>query len=153
MRQRQLFRIPFIADKRGVSAIEFGFIMPIIIVMAIATLDLGQGIYRNMQVQNAAQMGANYAMARGFDKSLISGVVTGSTGFTSIKATPEPKQFCGCASGAGIDAIDCNSKCAGGANPGTYVTVSAEGTYNTLLPYPLLPSSYQLKAQTTVRSQ
>jgi len=41
----------------------------------------------------------------------------------------------------------------GGAQAGTYVTVSAQAVYNTLLPYPLLPSSYTLTAQSTVRTQ
>lgn len=153
MQKKQVVKSPFGVDQNGIAAIEFGIILPIILVIAIATLDLGQGIYKNMQVQNAAQMGAQFAATRGFDPSLISQIVTDSTGFASIEATPEPKQFCGCASSAGIDAIDCDSKCANGTNAGRYVRVSAEGIYNTLLPYPYFPSSYRLKAQSTVRFQ
>ncbi len=153
MAKRQTRRSHFSADERGVSAIEFGLILPIIVLMSIATLDLGHGLYRSMQVQNAAHVGAQFASMRGFDQAQISQVVTGSTGFNLISAAPAPKQFCGCSSAGGVVEIDCKSKCAGGAAPGTYVTVSAQGTYQTLIPYPILPSSYQLNSQSTVRVQ
>lgn len=143
----------FPSDNRGVAAIELGIFLPLIVLMVVATFDLSQGIYRNMQVQNAAQTGAQLATTRGFDKALISQVVEGSTGFSVIKATPEPKQFCGCASGTGIEQIDCKSKCSGGIPPATYVSVSAEGKYTPLIPYPIFPPSYQFKAVSTVRVQ
>jgi Flp pilus assembly protein TadG len=138
--------------ERGTAAVEFAIIIPIVVVMAIATLDFAQGIYRKMQVQNAAQMGAQYAVARGYDKTSIANVVT-STGFAAVEASPEPSQFCGCATSTGIDVIDCNLKCSGGTAPGTYVRVSAKANYSPLIPYPLVPSSFTFRAQSTVRIQ
>ena len=41
--------------------------------------------------------------------------------------------------------------CPGGALAATYVTVSAQMTYNTTLNYPALPSSYNFTAQSTAR--
>ena len=154
MEQKQASRIRLLADERGVSAIEFALIVPIIVLMAIATLDLGHGLYRSMQVQVAAEAGAQTAVARrGFDENSIVQAVTTSTNFTSIEAIPAPQEFCGCPASTGVSVIDCKLKCASGLAPGKYVTVSAQGTYNTLIPYLFLPSSYQLKAQSTVRVQ
>ena len=49
----------FGSDRSGAGAIEFAFLAPLLILMAMLTIDLGLGGYRQMQVQNAAQAGAN----------------------------------------------------------------------------------------------
>jgi Flp pilus assembly protein TadG len=143
----------FLSDARGASAIEFAVILPPLILMAIAIVDLGQGINRNMEVQNAAQMGAQYAVTNGNDTTAITTVVTESTHFDGVQASPAPYQFCGCASDTSVAEISCDSECDGGTPPGSYITVSAQGVYSTIIPYPLLPSSFTLTAQSTVRLQ
>jgi Flp pilus assembly protein TadG len=140
-------------DCRGVAAIEFALVGPMLVVMMVCTVDLGSGIFRKMQVQNAAQAGAIYAALHGFTASSISTAVTSATSFSGISASPAPSQYCGCASNTGITTIDCTSTCTGGSTPGTYVTVSAQGVYATILPYPLLPESFTLTAQSTMRIQ
>jgi hypothetical protein len=45
----------------------------------ICTVDLGLGINRKMQVENAAQAGAQYAVVHGFAASSISNAVTQAT--------------------------------------------------------------------------
>jgi len=138
---------------RGVAAIEFAVIVPTLVLMMICTVDLGMGIYRKMQVQNAAQAGAAYAMFHGFAADSISTAVTSATSFSGIAASPAPSQSCGCASNTGVTSATCSSTCSGGSVTGTYVTVSAQGTYNTILPYPMIPNSFTLAAQSTVRIQ
>jgi Flp pilus assembly protein TadG len=141
------------SDPRGVATIELSIIAPLLVLALICTADLGLGIYRNMQVQNAAQAGAEYAATHGFAASGIVGAVQAATAFSGITASPEPTQFCGCASATGVASATCGSACSGGSIAGTYVSVSALATYTTLLPYPLLPSSFSLTAQATVRLQ
>jgi hypothetical protein len=106
-----------------------------------------------MQVQNAAQMGAQYAAVRGFDAAAISNVVTNATSYAGIAASPAPNQFCGCPSNTGVAVISCSSTCSGGASPGTYVSVSAQASYTPILPYPGVPATFTLTAQPTVRIQ
>jgi Flp pilus assembly protein TadG len=137
----------------GVAAVEFALIAPLLALSIICTVDLGLGIYRKMQVQNAAQAGAEYAVTHGFTASGITTATMSATSYSSIQASPAPAQFCGCASATGVASATCGSTCTGGAAAGTYVTVSAQSTYTTLLPYPMLPSSYALTAQSTVRIQ
>jgi Flp pilus assembly protein TadG len=148
---RSLTRIA--AGTDGTAAIEFSIIAPLLILMLIGTVDLGIGTYQNMQVQNAAQAGAEYAMARGFNTAAISSAVTNATALQGISVSPAPSQFCGCPSETGIATAVCNSVCPSGAASGTYVTVFAQLTYTTLLPYPLLPPSYTFVGQSTVRTQ
>jgi Flp pilus assembly protein TadG len=137
----------------GVSAVEFAIIAPVFVVAIICTIDIGAGFYRKMQVQSAAQVGAQYAALHGFDATNIANAITSATAFSGIAASPSPAQFCGCASASGIGAVDCASKCPSGSSPGSYITASAQGTYTTILPYPLLSSSYTLNAQSTLRIQ
>src|SRR5258708_29098811 len=53
-------------DTSGVAAIEFGIIVPILVLMVVATADIGMGFYRKMQVEGAAQAGAPWAIKNGF---------------------------------------------------------------------------------------
>ncbi|MGB9116946.1 TadE/TadG family type IV pilus assembly protein [Bradyrhizobium sp.] len=140
-------------DAAGVAAIEFAIMIPCLIVMTVGTVDLGMGIYRNMQVQNAAQIGAQYAMTNSFDPAQIASIVSGATGMQGISASPAPVQFCGCATSSGVSSVTCGSTCPGGAIYGNYVRVSSQGTYTTLLPYPMFASSFTLTSQSTVRVQ
>ena len=138
----------------GVAAIEFSIVAPPLILMMICVADIGMGMYRKIQVQNAAQSGAEYAIAKaadGFNPTAIAAAVTSATAFTGIAANPAPSQACGCPTNAGITNVSCGSTCADGGAAGSYVTVTAQGAYNTLLPYPILPSSYSFVSQSTVR--
>lgn len=140
-------------DTSGVAAIEFGIIVPILVLMVVATADIGMGFYRKMQVEDAAQAGAAWAIKNGFDANLISTAVTSATSAPAISVSPAPVQFCGCASGSSISTVTCGTTCSGGALAGTYTTVSAQMTYNTILPYGFFPSTYNFSLQSTVRLQ
>jgi Flp pilus assembly protein TadG len=138
-------------ETSGTAAVEFGLIVPVLALMVVATADIGLAVVRKMQVEDAVQLGAAYAVVHGFDASAISTIVTG--GDSTISASPPPTLSCGCAGGSSVTAVGCGSTCPGGAKAGTYVTVSAQTTYNTTLNYSVVPSSYNLSAQSTVRLQ
>jgi Flp pilus assembly protein TadG len=137
----------------GVASIELAIIAPVIALALICTFDLGLGIYRSMQVESAAQAGAGYAVARGYSADGVARAVASATSYAGISASPAPFQFCGCATASGVTNIACTQPCPDGGTAGTYVTVSAQGSYTTLLPYPMFPSSYTFAAQSTVRTQ
>jgi hypothetical protein len=147
--RRSPWRI-FACNKNGTAAIEFAVVALILVVMGIGVADLGMGFYRKMQVQNAAQAGAQYAIRHGFAPELISNAVTSATRFSNIVASPAARQYCGCPTNTGIVEIaDCSSNCVDGSKSVTYVEVAAEGTYETILPYPLFPKSFKLTALST----
>jgi Flp pilus assembly protein TadG len=152
---RALHKVPrcVAEDARGVAAVELAILAPLLALMALCTIDLGLGIFCNMQVQNAAQSGAQYAILHGFDQSSISSAVQSASNSSDITASPAPSQFCGCSTSTTINSVSCGSTCSGGGTPGTYVTVSAQRTYTPLLSYPLIPPSFTLTAQATVRIQ
>ena len=141
-----------VGDQSGVAAVELALIAPVLTLMSIAVTDIGMGVYRKMQVENAAQVGAQYAMRNGFDTDAISKAVISSTNSSAITASPAPVTFCGCATVSGINAASCGTTCPGVTSlAGTYTTVSAMATYSTILNYQVAPQNYNFGAQATAR--
>jgi Flp pilus assembly protein TadG len=140
-------------SNQGVAGVEFAILAPILVLMMICTADVALGIYYKMRIQNAAQYGAQYAIAHGFDSASVAAAISATNSVTGLSVTPAPYQFCGCPTSDGIAGADCTSTCPDGSSPGLYVTVSTEGTYQTLLPYPLLANNYTFNSQATVRFQ
>ena len=140
-------------DIKGVAAIEFAMIVPLLSLMVVSVADIGMAVHRKMQVEHAAQAGAEYAIVNGFDADAISSAVTSATDSTAISAQPRPVKFCGCATASGIDTLTCGAICPGGALAGTYTTVSAQATYSTIINYTVVPDAYTYNAQSTVRLQ
>jgi Flp pilus assembly protein TadG len=136
----------------GAAAVEFGIVVPLLTLMVIAISDIGLGVYRKMQVEDAAQAGAEWVIRNGFDSTGISNAVSKATN-ASIIASPAPTQFCGCATGSSVSAVACGTPCPDGTLAGTYATVSAQLTYNTTLDYSVVPSTYTFGAKSTVRLQ
>jgi len=136
----------------GSVAIEFSIAAPVLAIMFVPMIDIGMAVYQQMQVQDAAQAGAQFAMAHGWNSSSIQSAVTNATPL-SVRVSPAPSKSCGCPDGSSVSAATCGSTCSDGLAAGSYVTVSAQATYTPLLPYPLMGSSVTLSAQTTARIQ
>jgi Flp pilus assembly protein TadG len=134
----------------GVTAIEFAIIAPFLATFVLGLIDLGMGFDAQMSVSQAAQAGSYYALLNGYNSSMISSAVQNASGASGI--TGSSSQSCGCpSSGGGVTPASCGSACPSGQTAGTYVTVSAQYTYSTILPYPGLPSPMTLNATSMVR--
>ncbi|KWV52970.1 hypothetical protein AS156_09380 [Bradyrhizobium macuxiense] len=140
-------------NTRGAAAIEFGVLVPLLTLMVISVVDVGLAVYRKMQVEDAAQAGVEYAVAHGFDANGISAAVANATNSTAITANPGPTKYCGCATASGVNSMTCGSVCPGGALAGTYTTVTAQALYWTIINYQVVPTSYSISMQSTVRLQ
>ena len=138
---------------KGAVAVEFALIVPMLFLLFTALLDLGFAAYESMQVQAAAEAGAQYAMKHSWDAAAISAIVVAATSSGTISASPAPAQFCACPSAGGLTQIVCTRTCAGGVLPGQYAQVSAQLTHSTILPYPGLPHPLVLHGRATVRLQ
>src|SRR5262249_44080924 len=135
------------------SGIEFALMAPIFAAALVGMVDLGMALYQRMEVGNAAQAGAQYALNKGYDSAGITNAVTSATGLSGVTASPAPTKSCGCASGTAVTAVACGSVCATGALAGTYVTVNAQVSYSTLFSYPGLDSPMTLTGQSVIRIQ
>ena len=135
----------------GVAAVEFALLLPWLVMLMLCMTDMGLAIYAKMRVQNAAQVGAQYAAYHGFDTAAISSAVAQAVNFSGLALSPSPYEFCGCPTSSGVVGAGCASVCPDTLSPGYYITVSSQGTYSTLLPYPGVPKSFTFTSQSTVR--
>jgi Flp pilus assembly protein TadG len=135
----------------GAVSVELGVTLSLITALIIPMVDIGVGAYTQMQVQNAAQAGAEYAAANGWSSSAVTTAVTSATGLSSISASPAPAESCGCITSGSITTATCGSTCGDGDAAGTYVTVAAQAQYSTLFNYPGITSPMTMTAQSTIR--
>ena len=139
----------------GATVVEFAVVLPMLMTAVAGLCDFGLAAYADIQVQQAVQLGAQYAIERGWDPAAISAAVvnSGSSLGGSVVATPAPTKTCGCPSSSGVTSADCTTGACGADTVYTYVTVSAQLTYSTILPWPGVPNSYTFTAQSMVRIQ
>jgi Flp pilus assembly pilin Flp len=144
-------------EKEGVAAVEFAVIVPLLLIMAVGMVDLGMGLYDNMQTQNAAQAGADYALIHltAWNKDAVKTAIKNASSLSGIGASPDPYSFCGCPGSGGVTQVNCATGICTGMSVGCYIRTSATYTYNTVLPYskilPFLQKQYVLTSNSTVR--
>jgi Flp pilus assembly protein TadG len=138
----------------GTSVVEFALATPVLLGLLVPLADLGVAYSRQIQVEQAAQAGAQYASGNPWNSNsvtAISNAVTAAGALPGITASPPPSQVCGCPSGSAVLSYRCNSTCQNGQTAGYYVVVNAQLPYTPALPYSVLGNSLTLNAQTTVR--
>jgi Flp pilus assembly protein TadG len=149
------------AGEDGAALVEFTILAPMLVVASIYTMDFGLYFYNKMELQNAAQAGAQWAIAnRVFNSADIATATKNATTFSASNITVTSVQFCGCPSTTGVTQISTGAcpggtTCADGSTTGTYVTITATPTtaYHSFIPYGLIASTYDLTAQSTARIQ
>lgn len=137
----------------GVSAIEFAIVGGALALLLLGILDFGIGYWEKTQLQDAAQAGAQFAARSGYDSASIQAAVTNATTLSGVQASPAPSQFCGCPSiTSGVSSATCASTCpSDGSTAGTYVTVNAQVSYQTLFAWPGVANPMTLASSVTVR--
>ncbi len=141
-------------DCRGVAAVEFGIIASLISVVFLNAVDLSVYMYRRMQVENAAQIGAQAAWKACDTQHLpatnncsglttaISSAVAGTSlqsNVTLRSGSPSEAYYCPTSSGTlqyvsdvSTKPADCSATGFPTAQPGDYITVSTTYTYASL---------------------
>jgi Flp pilus assembly protein TadG len=143
----------WVGGQRGSAAVEAALILPVLLLLMTGIFELGFAAYESMQVQSAADAGAQYAARNAWDAAKISAAVTGATAASGIVATPPPSQFCACPTGGTLATVACANLCPNGTTPSRYALVSARMTHSTIMSYPGLPEPLVLAAQSIVRIQ
>jgi Flp pilus assembly protein TadG len=136
-----------------VSSVEFALAAPLLITILTVLVDFGVGFYEKMQVEDAAQAGAQYALIHGWDSSAIQNAVTNATTLSGVTASPVPTKTCGCPSGTAVTTATCGAVCSNGLSAGTYVTVNAQASYTPWISYAVLGTNVTLTAQSVARIQ
>jgi Flp pilus assembly protein TadG len=167
---RDAFR-RLLSGEEGAALVEATIIAPILVAMGVYTADFGLLFFNKMEVQNAAQAGAQWAVAnRVYNVSSIQTAGQKATSLSGVTVTPSA--FCGCSTdSSGNPAVTqlasgtctgttnvVNSTCNSTGVVGNYVTVTATYAYTSFVPTRLIASTpiastYTNSATTTVRIQ
>ena len=154
----------------GAALVEFTIIAPMLIIMSIYIMDFGLLFYNKIEMQNAAQAGAQWAIAnRVVNYTDIQVAAQNATNLPASAISVSSNQFCGCSKDSlGHAAVTqlSSTPCTGSTNAlnstcnttgvvGNYVAVTATSAtpYHSFVPYGLISSSYTISATTTARTQ
>ena len=147
----------------GTSLIEFALVAPILILIFTGTIEFGLYLYRQMEVQDAAQAGALYAAVCAastsdatcsYTSSSVTTAMTNATPLGVNKTYYPPACYCPNATGSPTLCTGTPPACAGSVTPGYYVKVEATATYNPVTTALFLAqATYTLTASAFVRIQ
>jgi Flp pilus assembly protein TadG len=160
----------------GNAAIEFALVAPILVLLLLNSVDLSFLIWAKMEVENAAQMGAQAAYVTCSSgplpattncanlNSAITTAIHGTSLSTGVsQAGGSPNENYGCPSGASLVSVgtyssppnpfDCSSVGNPNDNPGDYVIIGVTYSYTPVFPGLSIISSQTLASSALQRLQ
>jgi hypothetical protein len=114
-------------------------------------MDFARVVYAGIEVAGAARAGVQYgALTPGHSGDTAGMTTAAKADATDLgsSVTASASNFCSCSGST----TDCTSTCSGAA-PNGYVSVTANYTFNTLIPYPGLPQTVTLSRTAKMRVQ
>ena len=140
--------------RKGVSALEFGLVAPVLILVLLGAFDLGNALQQSIRLESAARAGAQHAFAYPGDEAGITAAVRANLAGWSDVVVQRPVRVCRCPDGA---AVDCSvGTCGGGTGvPITSISVTVTRPFAGISPLtaPLLPSLTTLTGNVEIRLQ
>ena len=117
--------ITFLRDRRGVAAVEFAFIAPILILVVAGINDGAQLVVKQNNMHSGVSAAAEYIMRGGSDMTTTQTIGLSAWPSHSDSASVTTNKLCYCGSTTG----SCTSLCPDSTVPTAYITVSASDTY------------------------
>lgn len=136
--------LSFKRNNRGVAAVEFALILPVMAIMLVGLADYGMIINEEMQMQDLARSAAEYVVLGGSSSNVTSAVLENNAFYNQLVANSQAVTYsgteeCQCQNGS---SVSCSGSCtATGDYVRRFFTVSLSSTYTTILPYPGFPST------------
>ncbi|HYG85168.1 MAG TPA: TadE/TadG family type IV pilus assembly protein [Azospirillum sp.] len=138
------------ASRDGNVAVEFALIAPVLILLFTGLIDLGRAFYDGMALETAARSAVQYARQNPGDTTGIRAAALTGSGVPMGATVDPPKQFCECPNGS---SIGCGSQCASGEPYLVFLSVTVRENFQSILPYPGLPSPLPLTGSAVLRVQ
>jgi Flp pilus assembly protein TadG len=160
--------------EKGIAAIEFALMTPILVVLVLGAADYGTLMNTSASLRGATRAGAEYAKANWNNPSVTNvttateQTVCGFLGLTYSSSsascspvtppvTPGVSTSCTCDDDTSVTPCPPTgaNPCASQTNPGVlqYVTVTAQQNFNAILSWTSVVFPTQVSATTTVRTQ
>jgi Flp pilus assembly pilin Flp len=123
-------------EKRGVAAVEFALVVPILFTLMVGALDFGSFMNMQMRLENLSRSVAEYLLQGGEEDNAWEDVIVSSGYFKNTedldsKMTLNIQQVCVC--NDGID-MDCDNDCGTGEYKRHFFEVDIEMNYSPIIP-------------------
>ncbi len=156
----------FYNSRKGLAAVEFAFIAPILAMMLGGIADFGLLINGQSQLANGVAQGVQYALFKGpsLTVATLKTVVSagaGNAGLSPSVSVSVTGPACYCTSSTPVSLVTpstamtgtytCSGTCTGGVTPGIYLTINATFSYVPLMPYYSTLATTTVTETTTVR--
>lgn len=121
-------------DARGVAAVEFAFIAPVIGVMIIMSYGVWEAAVRQQNLRSALKVGAEYYMNGGANDATARAVALAAWEDAPSNANVTTARICRC----GSTVVDCTAMCSASAPPAIYVVLHASASDHSALFSPII---------------
>ena len=126
--------------ERGVSVVEFAFILPILLLLLVGAIDFGQVVLERSKLSAMLRAGAHYAaFSPDATEAAIATAANKGAGSTVAAATVRARKYCACTA-----EVSCSATCSGGSVPGRFVELTAQTAVPLLFDYPFVDSPVAL---------
>ncbi len=139
----------FLREQLGSSLMETAVLLPVLVLLLAGAVDYGRGFFAAIEVSSAAESGAMYGTSNPTDNAgIVSMAKLDAKDVSGLNVNAS--YGCQCADGTGV-VVSCATTIVCSNNVIRYVDVSTSATYSTIIPYPLIPSSFTLKGHSRMR--
>jgi Flp pilus assembly protein TadG len=158
-RKTPCFRSSRCARQKGSAIIETALLLPVLILMAVGTMDLARVFFAGIVVESAARAGVQMASfsvgkAGAFSETNAAAQADASgQGITGI--TTSSRTFCGCNNSTSEVSCSTGTCTVNGVSrsPSGYVETTASYTFAATIPYPGIPRNIVLSSTAKFRAQ
>ena len=138
-------------DQAGTSFIETALLVPALLLLCCGTMDFARIVYAGIEIASAARAGVQFGALTPGNSGNTSGMTQAALADAAdlgSGVTASANNFCLCNGST----VGCTTTCSGVA-PAGYVSVTANYTFNSTLPYPGLPQAVALSRTAKMRVQ
>ena len=137
----------------GSALVELAVVGPLLVLMVLGVADFGRVLYTSIILSHAARAGAQYGAQTNGTTSDSAGIEQAAEEEAADigSITVSSSRICEC---TGAGSVSCTATtCAGYGVPRVFVAVTASTTFQTIVPYPLIPNTVPLSITAKVRRQ
>jgi Flp pilus assembly protein TadG len=146
-------------QETGASLVELGFLLPVLSLMLLGTVDLGRFTYVSIEVASAARAGVQYGQQSGTTSTDVTGMQTAAkndapdlVGAANGNLAATGSFWCQCSDGTGVSASCASRPSCSSTHLVQYVKVIASATYKPWFAYPGVPATSTVSGQAVMRA-
>lgn len=139
----------FVRSEEGIVGVELAAVAAALSIVLLGMIEVTSALHQNVQLQQAARAGAEFAIKYPSDTAGIEQAVVGATGNSSAGLTVTVTQFCECPDGT---SVSCTDTCSG-VSPDTFMRVDLAQPASQMLSATGLMSGTTLHASATMRAK